>query len=710
MKNEKLHTLLLTGLLAFCVGFGAAECLATGLSLEVSAFLLIMCCLIWTVYVVWLLSLDNGDKLIWIVLGAVFVFILISGEFSREFRAIGYIAFTNYRKVYGWTIPDWMLGVNVKTHFWPVFASAIVVISLTVWTVLWRKPSVIVIATVIIVLTPTLMIVNTVPAAAPTWILLFGLALLLLTQPSWLQNRKHGTRLTACLLLPVMVSVLLLASAFPPEKYEMPKQLNSAKDFFHWTLVQLPFIEEDENGNLMLSVPQEVSTKQDLTTLGPRKDDETPVMRVTAAYNGRLYLRGCDYDRYDGSSWRSSQNRSEQYYASPREFTENNWETSIHTLRTYKQYFIPSYPEFVVQLENGYLANTAGETDYSFRQVSLINGWEQQWSGSVSTESEYGPAFDRYLELPHYSRQKAEEILQRDIMPNLGSNADPLSLVEAVAIYVRESAEYDTFTERMPGAEKDFVEWFLEKSDTGYCVHFATAAAVLLRAAEIPARYVDGYVVKTYKNSTVTVRQKMAHAWVEYYLDGVGWVILEATPSGGVENVASGGISQITTRPTAPAATQPSTKPSTQPTAPRETTTAKPTAPTTPGDRTDRIQKMLETASVILFWIIGLACIPLIVVAQWFFRRNWKMKRLFRGSPNRQALHRYREANRVAAVTKAYVPVQLDDLANKAKFSQHMLTPGELKTFSDYLQDQVRSMRQSPWYKQLVYRFIFAFY
>ena len=197
---------------------------------------------------------------------------------------------------------------------------------------------------------------------------------------------------------------------------------------------------------------------------------------------------------------------------------------------------------------------------------------------------------------------------------------------------------------------------------------------------------------------------------MEYYLNDVGWVILEATPSGGVENVASGGISQITTRPTAPAATQPSTKPSTQPTAPRETTTAKPTAPTTPGDRTDRIQKMLETASVILFWIIELACIPLIVVAQWFFRRNWKMKRLFRGSPNRQALHRYREANRMAAVTKAYVPVQLDDLANKAKFSQHMLTPGELKTFSDYLQDQVRSMRQSPWYKQLVYRFIFAFY
>jgi len=102
---------------------------------------------------------------------------------------------------------------------------------------------------------------------------------------------------------------------------------------------------------------------------------------------------------------------------------------------------------------------------------------------------------------------------------------------------------------------KDFVEYFLNESKEGYCTYFATAATLMFRAAGIPARYVEGYTVfdsdiksgikssgfyyktingtlvkNVYTEYTMTVRDSNAHAWVEVYEDGYGWVPIEVTP------------------------------------------------------------------------------------------------------------------------------------------------------------------------------------
>lgn len=83
--------------------------------------------------------------------------------------------------------------------------------------------------------------------------------------------------------------------------------------------------------------------------------------------------------------------------------------------------------------------------------------------------------------------------------------------------------------------DTDFLSYFLEGSAEGYSVHYATAAALILRYQGIPARYVEGYVVTptdvaAAEGNTITVDGGNAHAWVEYYRDGVGWVPLEVTP------------------------------------------------------------------------------------------------------------------------------------------------------------------------------------
>ena len=96
------------------------------------------------------------------------------------------------------------------------------------------------------------------------------------------------------------------------------------------------------------------------------------------------------------------------------------------------------------------------------------------------------------------------------------------------------SARYDEEAEAASGV--GFLRDFLEMSCTGYDVHYAAAAALAFRWYGIPARYVEGYIVTPEDlygvgdGETVTLTGKNAHAWAEYYRDGVGWIPFEVTP------------------------------------------------------------------------------------------------------------------------------------------------------------------------------------
>lgn len=87
----------------------------------------------------------------------------------------------------------------------------------------------------------------------------------------------------------------------------------------------------------------------------------------------------------------------------------------------------------------------------------------------------------------------------------------------------------------------DGVENFLQNTKEGYCVQFASAAALILRELGIPTRYVEGYIASnlTRKGSAASsdmiyggyVIDREAHAWIEVYFDGVGWISYETTPT-----------------------------------------------------------------------------------------------------------------------------------------------------------------------------------
>ncbi len=121
----------------------------------------------------------------------------------------------------------------------------------------------------------------------------------------------------------------------------------------------------------------------------------------------------------------------------------------------------------------------------------------------------------RYLQLPQSTKAWAKPLAEGKTVAQIGE-------------LVRKLGEYDENARMMP-ENGDFVRCFAE-SGRGYCIHFASAAVVLLRCAGIPARLATGYTVQVQAGLRRTVTGSDAHAWAEYW-DGQRWRILEATPT-----------------------------------------------------------------------------------------------------------------------------------------------------------------------------------
>ncbi len=106
-----------------------------------------------------------------------------------------------------------------------------------------------------------------------------------------------------------------------------------------------------------------------------------------------------------------------------------------------------------------------------------------------------------------------------------------LTLVE----YLRDNYEY-TLTPDKSLYEEDtnVLESFLFTVKQGYCTHFATAACQIVREWGIPARYCEGYLASEFYTSfqgySTEILDSDAHAWIEIYVDGMGWMQYEVTP------------------------------------------------------------------------------------------------------------------------------------------------------------------------------------
>jgi transglutaminase-like putative cysteine protease len=118
--------------------------------------------------------------------------------------------------------------------------------------------------------------------------------------------------------------------------------------------------------------------------------------------------------------------------------------------------------------------------------------------------------------------------LARDITR---TRTTPTAKVQAVVDWLRATHHYTTDLKRDTRIV-DPLEDFLFNQDAGHCEYFATAAALLLRAAGVPTRYINGFLGGEWNSigKHITIRDNRAHSWVEAYLGEFGWYRVDATP------------------------------------------------------------------------------------------------------------------------------------------------------------------------------------
>ena len=112
-------------------------------------------------------------------------------------------------------------------------------------------------------------------------------------------------------------------------------------------------------------------------------------------------------------------------------------------------------------------------------------------------------------------------------------------VMDKLVTYIRQHMSYTTAPKKFTEGE-DPVNSAMYDVHEGYCVHFASAAAVGFRILGISTVYNTGYVVPSsawIKQSDGTYRavvlDKYSHAWIEAYSEDAGdWVIVDATPLG----------------------------------------------------------------------------------------------------------------------------------------------------------------------------------
>jgi transglutaminase-like putative cysteine protease len=149
----------------------------------------------------------------------------------------------------------------------------------------------------------------------------------------------------------------------------------------------------------------------------------------------------------------------------------------------------------------------------------------------LAANSESSPVASVYRSLPPIDLKISQ--LASQITASASNDYDKAVAIER---YLRTHFGY---TLQLPRTTpRDPLAYFLFERKQGHCEYFASAMAVMLRTIHIPSRMVTGFRTGEFNDLTgqYVVRASNAHAWVEAYFPGYGWISFDPTPPGSVPN------------------------------------------------------------------------------------------------------------------------------------------------------------------------------
>ena len=139
---------------------------------------------------------------------------------------------------------------------------------------------------------------------------------------------------------------------------------------------------------------------------------------------------------------------------------------------------------------------------------------------------------DAVLDDPSYSELGAYRALYERARRVTRGARSPYAAVLALESWFRQRGGF-RYDEQPPVSDQPPLIHFVTSSRAGYCQHFAGAMAVMSRLLGIPARVAVGFTSGRFEDGSWTVSDHDAHAWVEVWFPGHGWMPFDPTPGRG---------------------------------------------------------------------------------------------------------------------------------------------------------------------------------
>ncbi len=260
----------------------------------------------------------------------------------------------------------------------------------------------------------------------------------------------------------------------------------------------------------------------------------SPEVRFSVVADEGTYWRTGTYDRFTGSEWvRTGQETpyEDGYLQEP----PGAYETNRQTVTVHDDLNVMPTSGQPLAIEGEIVENTLVSSRGDVHPDSpLIEGDTYNVESAIvdpdpdelrAAGTDYPDhVTDTYLQQPDGTSTEFERYTAE-----LTADAEnPYETAEIIEHHLRSTKGYSLEVEH-PGG--NVAEEFLFEMDEGYCVYFATTMVSMLRAEDVPARYVTGYTSgQQIDDHEWVVRGLDAHAWVEVYFPDHGWVAFEPTP------------------------------------------------------------------------------------------------------------------------------------------------------------------------------------
>lgn len=693
MKHNRVWTPAIAAVLGFCLAFGAVGGLLAGFRLpldSVPRFALLTAAVALLSAIGF--SLKRGVRWVIGVSVVAAVLLCVFTDTVQELQTLLSRISYEYDYYYHWGYFDFGEPVRFFVTYDRAAALLAAVIAVTATGTVCRQRRAW--ATVIVAIVPLLacvVLTHTAPSQGYLFFLFTGLVLLLLTSALRRKDAREANRLFAIAAVPVVLVMLFLVGVHSPDEYE-----NREGEWRDRVLAWLDASGSNAgegNGGGKGVLPD---AHLELDVLGPRTLQHVSIGDIVCSLDGDLYLREQHYDTYNGKRWSISDTDFVPYTntlgGEPATVTVDIDSSRGKLLMPYyAQRYWPDGEEvgkMASNLMGGHLAHKGILYEYDWLFDTIPEGWE-----ATLTQGE--PTLSHGKEgtvLPAPTEEWANAFVAEHFT---GGERSVTELAQTIAAFVASHGAYDDQTAGMPADEMDFVRWFMEESDTGYCIHYASAGAVLMRAAGIETRLVTGYLCAV-KNGTGEIYADDAHAWVEYYEPQLGmWIPVECTPpipeaeetttTTVVTTTRDLNIDSVTTHPSGVTTTT---------TAPQSGAVAEDEEPTFPWG--------------VLAVVGGVSVAAFVLWLQRMLRRRALARRMDCPQLNARALAVWQEIARCARLTGEPPDEEIYALAQKARFSQHTLTAEELEAMWHYHQDQLATLATHPWYKRFVYEWIWV--